>query len=118
MKILVVDDEMLITLALKRALEKRGHIVHIASGGVEGLRLWKELKPELVVIDFIMPDMNADQVLVKVGDRGQCKVVLMSAYLGERTVEKPSSLQIDLFIKKPFDNIFEVCGLIENAAGL
>ncbi len=117
MKILVIDDEVLITMALKRALEKRGHTVFVANSGQEGLTLWKETKPELVVIDFIMPDMNADQVLADFGDRGSCKVVLMSAYLGDRTVEKPASLKIELFIKKPFDNIFDVCALIEKAAG-
>lgn len=117
MKILVIDDEVLITMALKRALEKRGHIVEIANSGTQGLEKWKTTQPDLVVIDFIMPDMNADQVLLEIGDRGSCKVVLMSAYLGERTVEKPPSLKIELFIKKPFDNIFDVCELIEKAAG-
>lgn len=116
MKILVIDDEVLITLALKRALIKRGHTVEVANGGTHGLQLWREFKPELVVIDFIMPDMNADQVLAESPERSSCKVVLMSAYLGERTIEKPSSLKVDLFIKKPFDNIFEVCELIERAA--
>ena len=117
MKILVIDDEVLITMSLKRALEKRGHSVEVANNGQQGLMLWKQIQPELVVIDFIMPDMNADQVLKDIGERGHCKVVLMSAYLGERTVEKPTSLKIDLFLKKPFDNIFEVCDLIEKVSG-
>lgn len=117
MKILVIDDEILITMSLKRALEKRGHSVSVANGGQQGLQIWREERPDLVVIDFIMPDMNADQVLAEIGDRGSCKVVLMSAYLGERTVEKPPALGIALFIKKPFDNIFDICELIEKAAG-
>lgn len=117
MRILVIDDEVLITSALKRAFEKRGHSVVVAHTGQQGLELWIKENPELVVIDFIMPDMNADQVLLQKGDRGTCKVVLMSAYLGESTIEKPTSLKIDLFIKKPFDNIFEICNLIEKAAG-
>ncbi len=117
MKILVIDDETLITMALKRALEKRGHTVNVANSGAEGVESWRKLKPELVVLDFIMPDMNADQVLATIGERGSCKVILMSAYLGEKTVEQPSSMQIELFIKKPFENIFDVCDLIEKAAG-
>jgi two-component system, chemotaxis family, chemotaxis protein CheY len=117
MKILVIDDEVLITMSLKRALEKRGHIVEVANGGAQGIEAWRQMKPDLVVIDFIMPDMNADEVLMTIGDRGNCKVVLMSAYLGDKTVEKPPALNIELFIKKPFENIFEVCDLIEKAAG-
>lgn len=117
MKILVIDDEVLITMALKRALEKRGHTVEVANGGVQGLESWRRIQPDMVVIDFMMPDMNADQVLSEIGDRKGCKVVLMSAYLGEKPVEKASSLQIELFIKKPFESIFEVCDLIEKTAG-
>ena len=117
MKILVIDDEVLITMSLKRALEKRGHVVEVANGGLQGLETWRRIKPDLVVLDFIMPDMNADQVLEEMGDRGGTKVILMSAYLGEKTVEKPASLQIELFIKKPFENIFDICDLIEKAAG-
>lgn len=117
MRILVIDDEALITMSLKRALEKRGHSVETASGGVQGLEIWRRSRPDMVVIDFMMPDMNADQVLNEIGDRKGCKVVLMSAYLGEKSVEKPISLQIELFIKKPFENIFEICDLIEKCAG-
>tara|TARA_B110001454_G_scaffold219200_1_gene251852 strand:+ start:78951 stop:79304 length:354 start_codon:yes stop_codon:yes gene_type:complete len=117
MKILVIDDEVLITMSLKRALEKRGHVVEVANGGVSGLEAWRRIQPDLVVIDFMMPDMNADQVLAEIGDRGHSKVVLMSAYLGEKSGEKPPPLQIELFIKKPFENIFDICDLIEKAAG-
>lgn len=113
MKILVIDDEILITASLKRALEKRGHTVEVANNGTQGVDAWKKFQPKLVVIDFMMPDMNADQVLAQFPERGSCKVVLMSAYLGEKAVENPQSLQIDLFIKKPFENIFEICDLIE-----
>lgn len=113
MRILVIDDEVLITMALKRVLEKRGHTVDVANSGAEGLAIWREVNPQLVVIDFIMPDMNADQVLAAIGDRGKCKVILMSAYLGEKTAEQPASLPVDVFIKKPFENIFEICDLIE-----
>ncbi|MBL7545685.1 MAG: response regulator [Bdellovibrionaceae bacterium] len=113
MKILVIDDEVLITSSLKRALEKRGHTVAVANNGDQGIKAWQKMQPQLVVIDFIMPDMNADQVLTYFPERLGCKVILMSAYLGEKTVEKPPLLKIDLFIKKPFENIFEICDLIE-----
>lgn len=117
MKILVIDDETLITMSLKRALEKRGHTVIVANNGTEGISAWKSNQPELVIIDFMMPDMNADQVLEEIGERKGCKVILMSAYLGEKSVEKPPALNVDLFIKKPFENIFDVCDLIEKAVG-
>ncbi len=117
MKILVIDDEVLITMSLKRALEKRGHTVEVANGGVSGIEVWRRMKPDMVVLDFMMPDMNADQVLSEIGDRGASKVVLMSAYLGDKAGEKPPSLPIELFIKKPFENIFDICDLIEKAAG-
>lgn len=117
MKILVIDDEVLITMSLKRALEKRGHRVDVANSGASGVEAWRRLKPDLVVLDFMMPDMNADQVLSEIGDRGGSKVVLMSAYLGDKAGEKPPALPIELFIKKPFENIFDICDLIEKVLG-
>lgn len=117
MKILVIDDEVLITMALKRALEKRGHSVDVANAGLPGVEAWRRIKPDVVVLDFMMPDMNADQILNEIGDRGGSKVVLMSAYLGDKAGEKSPPLQIEIFIKKPFENIFDICDLIEKAAG-
>ena len=55
-KILVLDDEEAIRKMLKKLLEKNGYEVITASDGVQGVKLFKEHLPELIITDLIMPE--------------------------------------------------------------
>jgi len=57
-KILVVDDDTILQMALIRYLEKRGYAVQAVSSGVEGLSAFEQMPPDLVVSDVMMPDMD------------------------------------------------------------
>ena len=107
MKILIVDDESLVRIALSRACKLKGHIVEEASGGLEGIEKWKAMRPDLVFLDVLMPDMNGPNVIEAVGSSKDTKIVLMSAYTGSYDLNKAQSVGADLFIPKPFDDIFE-----------
>jgi DNA-binding response OmpR family regulator len=63
MKILIVDDSRFLRLANERALIKAGHVVITASDGEEGLRLAQERKPDLVVLDMMLPKLSGPDVL-------------------------------------------------------
>jgi DNA-binding response OmpR family regulator len=63
MKILIVDDSRFLRLANERALIKAGHVVITASDGEEGLRLAQERKPDLVVLDMMLPKLSGPEVL-------------------------------------------------------
>ena len=63
MKILIVDDSRFLRLANERALVKAGHVVITASDGEEGLRLAQERKPDLVVLDMLLPKLSGPDVL-------------------------------------------------------
>lgn len=108
MKILIVDDEALVRKALRRAAESKRHEVFEAPDGVEGLRLWRDVKPDLVFLDVLMPGLSGPQLLEELGDRIGAKVIMMSAYTGERAGVPQSWPNVDLFLSKPFANIFEV----------
>ncbi len=60
--ILVVDDDKTITSLIRTILEKDGHTVIVANRGEDGLRLAKEKKPDLVIVDIGMPDIDGYQV--------------------------------------------------------
>jgi two-component system, response regulator PdtaR len=107
-KILIVDDESIVRRSLRRAAESRGHQVFEANDGEQCLQLWKSSKPDLVFLDVLMPGLTGPQVLEEISDRGGAKVVLMSAYTGTDEKQKKSWPSYDLFIPKPFENIFEV----------
>ena len=63
MKILIVDDSRFLRVANERALVKAGHIVITAAEGEDGLRLAQEHKPDLVVLDMMLPKLSGPEVL-------------------------------------------------------
>ena len=63
MKILIVDDSRFLRLANERALVKAGFVVVTASDGEEGLRMAQERKPDLVVLDMMLPKLSGPEVL-------------------------------------------------------
>jgi DNA-binding response OmpR family regulator len=63
MKILIVDDSRFLRVANERALVKAGYEVITAADGEEGLRLATEQKPDLVVLDMMLPKLSGPEVL-------------------------------------------------------
>lgn len=119
MKVLVVDDEPLVRLSLKRALEKKGHQVREAEDGQRGLECWQEFYPDLVYLDVLMPRMSGPDLLKAITNGGKPrfdlgKVILMSAFTGEYDLEKAKSLGADMFVLKPFEDIFAMVKMGED----
>jgi CheY-like chemotaxis protein len=115
-KVLVVDDEPLVRLSLKRVLSKRGHHVAEAEDGKQALKSWPQFNPDLVFLDVLMPGLSGPDLLKQLhvsGLAASAKVVLMSAFTGEYDLEKAKSLGADLFVPKPFEDVFAVAALGE-----
>lgn len=121
MKILIVDDEPLVRKSLGRAFRAKGHEVIEAIDGREGLSLWTELlaqsaSPDIVLLDVLMPGLSGPELLNEMRPKlealkssGQVwtgRVILMSAYSGEHNVTTAQQLGADLFVPKPFDDVF------------
>lgn len=113
MKVLVVDDELLIRRSLRKAAEMKGHEVFEAVDGIDGLKKWRETQPDLVFLDVLMPGLTGPDVLREMKGKSAAKVVLISAYAGE--FDPKTLAGANLFIPKPFDDIFAV---IEQGEGL
>lgn len=62
-KILLIEDEELIITLLRRKLEKEGYQVAVARDGVEGMEKMKEDKPDLILLDIVMPRMGGFEVM-------------------------------------------------------
>jgi two-component system, response regulator PdtaR len=112
-KILVVDDEPSVRLSLSRALSLKGHEVKQAQDGIEGLQMWRQWQPEIVLLDVLMPGLSGPAVLQEVGLDHKAKVLLMSAYSGDYDLERARAMGADRFLAKPFADIFAVVALIE-----
>lgn len=110
MKCLVIDDEPLVRRSLLRVLQVRGHQGFEAEDGPKGLAIWRELQPDLVFVDILMPGMSGPDVVSQVlpGLTIRPFVVLMSAYSGEDSERLAADCGANYFLAKPFEDLFAV----------
>jgi len=102
---------------LIRVFTKKGHTVQEADNGEAGLSVWREFRPDVVLLDILMPKLNGPEVLERVREESTAKVILISAYSGEYNLQKAQDIGADLFISKPFENIFDVLKRAEKIIG-
>ena len=78
-KILVLDDELPILLMIKKMLEKEGHEVDIAQNGKEGMKLFEKNKPDLLITDIIMPEMEGLETIAELRSKfPELKIIAIS----------------------------------------
>ena len=114
-RVLAIDDSATILKVVQLVLSKAGYAVSVASDGEDGLRLADEVRPDLILLDFVMPKLNGYQVCRALADSEALRevpVVLMSAKgeeVGQRFVKVTGIVD---FITKPFspDTLTEVVG--------
>ncbi len=102
--ILVIDDEASIRESLEMFLKEKGLSVHGAGDGQEGLRLWRKLHPQVVILDIRLPDMSGLEILANMAPRDpEAKVIMITAFHDmETTIEAMRQGAYD-YIHKPLD---------------
>ena len=90
---------------LRNAIERSGEftVVGSAGDGMEAVRLIGQYRPELVVMDVVLPGLDGLGVLKQLKDRGDAaKVIMLSAFCGDRVVAEAMELGASYFLPKPF----------------
>jgi len=100
--IMVVDDEQEILKLLKRTLEPEGYDVVTANGGVSALLLMEERRPDLVILDIMMPGLDGFQGLDLIRERSNIPVIMLTARGEVTTVRDALVLGADDYVRKPF----------------
>ena len=102
-KILVVDDDTNICELLRLYLTKEGYQVTTANDGEEGLDKFNQVKPDMVLLDVMMPKMDGLEVCRRIRKLGNTPVMMLTAK-GE-TFDKVLGLELgaDDYMVKPFD---------------
>ena len=102
-KILVVDDDTNICELLRLYLTKEGYQVTTANDGEEGLEKFNQIKPDMVLLDVMMPGLDGLEVCRRIRAAGNTPVMMLTAK-GE-TFDKVLGLELgaDDYMVKPFD---------------
>lgn len=104
-KILVVDDSPLVRKLAEVSLQERGYEVYSSADGEEGLKLAKEIRPDLILVDFIMPRMTGSQFCKLLRENEELKDTPMLLITGKGETVGQTFIEkygvIDYFIK-PF----------------
>ena len=104
-KILVADDEPNIVAALEFLLQRNGFEVKVARNGDEALALVETCKPDLVLLDVMMPVRSGYEVCKRMREHDEwrhIKIIMLSAKGRDAEVNKGLSMGADLYIPKPF----------------
>lgn len=104
--VLLVEDNLDNRFIYCTILEHRGHVVHEAGDGVDGVRLARELRPDVILLDIAMPNMNgweAVQILKADPATGAIPVIALTAHAMTEDEDRARELGFDLFIRKPVE---------------
>jgi two-component system KDP operon response regulator KdpE len=101
-RILVIDDEPQITRALRAALSAQAFDVRTANDPEEGLHVFREWRPDLVITDLMMPGLSGLDVCRAIRSQGHTPVLVLSVRDHERSKVEALDAGADDYVTKPF----------------
>lgn len=113
-RIIVVDDEKIISSALQRILARAGHEVLVANNGIEAIKLLDAATAvDLMFVDFLMPEIGGGEVLDYAKRKfPEAHVLMMTAYGDSATKENLLSRGATRVLAKPFEDITKIPELV------
>lgn len=104
-RILIADDEPNIVISLEFLMQRSGYQVRTAADGEQALRQLDEFKPDLILLDIMLPLRNGFEVCQRIRENPEwkhTKIVMLTAKGREIEVTKGLALGADVYITKPF----------------
>ena len=101
-RILILDDEPQITRVLRAALSAQGYDVRTANDPEEGLQLYRDWTPDLIITDLMMPGMSGVEVTRAIRVRAATPILILSVRDHERSKVEALDAGADDYVTKPF----------------
>ncbi len=104
-KILVVDDEPMIVRLMEFILSRQGHEMLIAVNGEEALQKIRAHKPDLVLLDIMMPRIDGYEVAQQLRadpETSRLPIIMLSAKAQEEDIRRGAEVGVDAYVTKPF----------------
>ncbi|OWK47494.1 response regulator [Fimbriiglobus ruber] len=106
-KVLLVDDDIDLVELIHKVLEEDGRFeVRIAANGFDAGMMVKEYRPELIILDVMLPDINGKEVCHRVRSDAsleEVRIICMSGMVEEDKIQELRLAGADDFLRKPFD---------------
>lgn len=109
--ILVTDTDETMCELLKTRLSDQGYDVFVAQDGLQGLRIYEEVKPQLVITDLMLPSLNGYQLIRKIKNKDRefgnsySKIIVLTGRRTENDIERCFELGASDYVRKPFSPI-------------
>ncbi|KGK29071.1 MULTISPECIES: response regulator [Cellulophaga] len=118
MKILAIDDQLLILMSLEKRLIELGYQVKTADSGEKGIDIFKTFQPDLVIVDINMPGLSGLDVVkhIRLEEKSKTPIVVMSGNTDEKIIVDGFDLGIDDYMKKPV-SLSEVAARVKRIIG-
>jgi len=104
-RILIADDEPNIVVSLEFLMKQRGYDIRVVSNGAEALEAIGEFRPDLILLDVMMPRVSGYDVCQKVRENPEwhgIKIIMLSAKGRDVEVNKGLAVGADAYVTKPF----------------
>lgn len=117
-KILIIDDEKLIVKAFQDHLTRKGYDIEVAFDGEEGFTKVKEFKPELILLDILMPKMDGITLLKKLKEDPETKpipVIMITNLEKKESVAETEELGSLVYLVKSNHGLEDINNEIEKS---
>lgn len=101
-KVLIVEDDFLVSIMVQRMVEEIGYrVIGKAGNGIEAVERTKELKPDVVLMDIKMPDMDGIESAKKIQEKFPTPVVMLTSHETSDLLNKASDAGVGAYLVKP-----------------
>ena len=103
LKVLIVEDEIKLANLIKASIKELFFKVNIAKDGIEGLKKFQSFKPDIIISDITMPNLDGLEMCQKIREESNIPIVILSAYSQKEKLLRAIDLGINKYFIKPFD---------------
>ncbi len=100
--ILAIDDDENVLKLIRANLTLEGYSILTASDGIEGIRIFEDSSPALILLDVMMPGINGLDVIKQIRRISNTPIIMLTAKDDMKTLEQALGLGADDYLTKPF----------------
>jgi DNA-binding response OmpR family regulator len=101
-RLLIIDDDQTLLLLLRQSLERAGYGILTATNGLAGLQQMYEHRPDLIILDVMMPRMDGWETVSRIREMSQVPVIMLTAKDEEADKIRGFGEGVDDYVTKPF----------------